>query len=215
MNYETFKACDSILQTIERFKPSKVRDALFTFLEKFTNNLYTDEAEFSSGKGTQRTSGGLTSRNDDEFKLPEVKEPFLPPPSQTFTLVLDLDETLIHFIEFDQQTAAQKAIYLGKGDKNKNKMIEEEEFGGHFLIRPGAREFLAQMSICYEVVIFTAAMQDYADWVIDHLDTGKWIKHRLYRQHACREGPVFIKDLSKLGRQLNTVIIVDNVYQNF
>jgi len=60
-------------------------------------------------------------------------------------------------------------------------MMEEEEFGGHFLIRPGAREFLALMSECYEVVIFTAAVQDYADWVIDYLDTGKWITHRLYR----------------------------------
>jgi len=58
-------------------------------------------------------------------------------------------------------------------------------------------------------------MQDYADWVIDHLDTGNWISHRLYRQHAVRDGPVFIKDLSKLGREIKNMIIVDNVAQNF
>jgi len=36
--------------------------------------------------------------------MPEVKEPFLPPlepevVANTYTLVLDLDETLIHFFE--------------------------------------------------------------------------------------------------------------------
>jgi len=35
------------------------------------------------------------------------------------------------------------------------------------LIRPGVNEFLSTMSKHYEIVIFTAAMQDYADWVID------------------------------------------------
>ena len=95
------------------------------------------------------------------------------------------------------------------------KTEEEEEFGGQFLIRPGAREFLERMSKIFEVVIFTAAMQDYADWVIDELDTGNWIKYRCYRQHAVREGPVYVKDLSKLGRDLKRVIIVDNVAQNF
>lgn len=39
--------------------------------------------------------------------------------------------------------------------------------GGHFLIRPGAEKFLKEMTTLYEVVIFTAAMQDYADWVLD------------------------------------------------
>ena len=80
--------------------------------------------------------------------------PLLPQCTQTFTLVLDLDETLIHYIELNE---------------------------GYFLIRPGAREFLEAMSKIYEVVVFTAAMQDYADWVLDQLDTGNWITHRLYR----------------------------------
>ena len=79
------------------------------------------------------------------------------------------------------------------------------------MIRPGAREFLERMNQYYEIVIFTAAMQDYADWVIDVLDTGKWISYRTYRQHATRENSVFIKDLSRLGRDLKRTIIVDNV----
>ena len=47
---------------------------------------------------------------------------------------------------------------------------------GNFLVRPGCDKFLKEMSEIYEVVIFTAAMQDvsqtfkmwqYADWVLD------------------------------------------------
>ena len=71
----------------------------------------------------------------------------------------------------------------------------------------------------YELVIFTAGMQDYADWALSHLGDGtvaqNTISHRLYRQHAlpCRE--FYIKDLSLLGRDLNRTIIVDNIAENY
>ena len=80
------------------------------------------------------------------------------------------------------------------------------------------------MSEIYEVVIFTAAMQDvsqtfkmwqYADWVLDQIDKEKRITYRLYRQHALPYGPVFVKDLSRIGRDLSKTIIVDNVAENF
>lgn len=71
------------------------------------------------------------------------------------------------------------------------------------------------MSELYEVVIFTAAMQDYADWVLDNIDKNKYISYRMYRQHASPTGMVFIKDLSRIGRPLNKTIIVDNVAENF
>lgn len=71
------------------------------------------------------------------------------------------------------------------------------------------------MSEIYEVVIFTAAMQDYADWVLDQIDKEKRISYRLYRQHASPTGMVFVKDLSRIGRPLNKCIIVDNVAENF
>ena len=41
------------------------------------------------------------------------------------------------------------------------------------------------MSRYYEIVIFTAASQDYADYILDILDKDKdLISHRLYRQHT-------------------------------
>jgi CTD small phosphatase-like protein 2 len=77
----------------------------------------------------------------------------------------------------------------------------------------------------FELVIFTAGMEDYANWAIDSLHEKiqekfsdpslKPISHRLFRQHAlpCRD--CYIKDLSALGRDLSKTMIVDNIPQNF
>ncbi|KAF4672041.1 hypothetical protein FOL47_000981 [Perkinsus chesapeaki] len=110
-----------------------------------------------------------------------------------YTAVIDLDETLVHYSEV-------------------------EGVGGRFEMRPGCVEFLARLAfIGCEVVIFTAATQDYADWVVDQLESlrGVRIHHRLYRQHALPWGPIFVKDLTRLGRRLDRTIIVDNVKENF
>lgn len=71
------------------------------------------------------------------------------------------------------------------------------------------------MNKYYEIVIFTAAIQDYADWAINQFDPNGCVKYRLYRQHALPCGSVYIKDLSRLGRDLRRIIIVDNVPENF
>jgi len=133
----------------------------------------------------------LDNNCESEPELPIVNPPFLPevPGASGLTLVLDLDETLVHYYEDDKE--------------------------GHILIRPGTDNFLKTLSEFYEIVVFTAALQDYADWVLDQIDPNKYIKYRLYRQHACTYGTTIVKDLSKLGRGLSRMIIVDNVAENF
>lgn len=123
---------------------------------------------------------------------PHVKVPFLPPISdeKEYTLVLDLDETLVHYYEE----------------------------GNTVLIRPQACQFLQEMAQYYEVVIFTAGTKDYADWALAHLENQaayQYIDHRLYRDHTIQCMDVFIKDLSNLGRDLSKTIIVDNITENF
>ena len=108
----------------------------------------------------------------------------------TYTLVLDLDETLAHF------------FYTPSG--------------GTFLIRPYCFQFLEEMSKIFEIVIFTAALKDYADSILDVLDPNKkLINYRLYRQHTSVVGITYCKDLSKIGRDLGKTIIVDNLADNF
>lgn len=118
--------------------------------------------------------------------------PFLPKMNNSkykYTLVLDLDETIIHCP--DQQEIQP-------------------------LIRPGTEKFLAELSQYYEIVIFTAAVQDYADYILDRIDKDKqWIQHRLYRQHTTVLKRSYLKDIAKLGRDLSKTIIIDNASDNF
>ena len=106
-----------------------------------------------------------------------------------YTLVLDLDETLIHNVEYGNDS--------------------------YFLVRTGCVQFIETMAKYYEIVIFTAALQEYADQVIDQIDVGNNIKYRLYRQHTSQNGPFLVKDLSLLGREIKRTIIIDNISDNF
>lgn len=59
------------------------------------------------------------------------------------------------------------------------------------------------MAVLFEIVIFTAAQQDYADFIIDQLDRSRsLIRHRLYRQHCILQHRGCVKDLAALGRNL-------------
>lgn len=82
-------------------------------------------------------------------------------------------------------------------------------------MRPGCVQFIETMAKYYEIVIFTAALQEYADQVIDQIDVGNNIKYRLYRQHTSQNGPFLVKDLSLLGRDISKTIIIDNISDNF
>jgi CTD small phosphatase-like protein 2 len=84
-----------------------------------------------------------------------------------------------------------------------------------YLVRPGVSRFLSELSQFYEIVVFTAALQDYADWILDQIDHHSCISHRLYRQHTKRKTEYALKDLSLLGRDLKKTIIVDNIAENF
>lgn len=69
----------------------------------------------------------------------------------------------------------------------------------------------------YEIVIFTAAVKQYADTILDSLEAKRQprIAYRLYREHTRLEDFVSIKDLSLLNRDLSKTIIVDNIASNF
>ena len=63
----------------------------------------------------------------------------------------------------------------------------------------------------YELVVFTAGLKDYADWILNEFDRMGLITHRLYRDHTRFKNGVYVKDLSRLGRILEKTIIIDNI----
>lgn len=76
--------------------------------------------------------------------------------------------------------------------------------------RPGVEEFLEAVHELYEIVTYTASLSVYADPLLDQIDPLKRVSHRLFREHCTVYNNGFIKDLSRLGRDLKGVIIVDN-----
>lgn len=63
----------------------------------------------------------------------------------------------------------------------------------------------------YNLVVFTASVQEYADPVIDWLESErKFFSARYYRQHCTFRHGAFIKDLSSVEPDLSKVMILDN-----
>jgi len=136
---------------------------------------------------------------------PRTFTPLLPPKDRSFgqknTLVLDLDETLVH--------SSFKAITLV--DMLIDIELEGETHTVYVRKRPWVEDFLARVSELYEVVVLTASLEVYADPVLDELDPdGFWVHHRLFRDSCANLNGNYIKDLSYLGRPLHQVIIIDN-----
>ena len=133
---------------------------------------------------------------------PNKNEKLLPPISvNKKTLVLDLDETLVHsqFIEFS--TPSDVVIKIE---------VENTFHDIHVMVRPGVKEFLEEMEKLYEIVIFTASVSKYADPLLDIIDKKGLCPFRLFREHCTLINMTFVKDLQKLGRDLKNIVIVDN-----
>ena len=62
----------------------------------------------------------------------------------------------------------------------------------------------------YELVIFTASLSKYADPLMQKLDPGQMCSYKLFREHCTFFNNAFVKDLTRLGRPMTDVIIVDN-----
>jgi len=100
---------------------------------------------------------------------------YLPPlkPGIKRTLILDIDETMIHCLE-DESQRPDVIIKIP---------IENDEFADAGInIRPHLYDCLRQANENYQVVTFTASDQQYADAILDFLDPHReLIAHRLYR----------------------------------
>uniref|UniRef100_A0A1B6CPC4 protein-serine/threonine phosphatase n=1 Tax=Clastoptera arizonana TaxID=38151 RepID=A0A1B6CPC4_9HEMI len=150
-----------------------------------------------------KTSGGSEGRyspplspGSPRFLLPPVRHQDM----HKKCMVIDLDETLVH--------SSFKPI-------NNADFVVPVEIDGtihqvYVLKRPYVDEFLQRMGELYECVLFTASLAKYADPVADLLDRWGVFRARLFRESCVFHRGNYVKDLNKLGRDLQKVIIVDN-----
>ena len=127
--------------------------------------------------------------NENNIQLPYLKNKC----PKKFSLVLDLDETLISF-----------------------KLEPNEENKGTIRFRPYLDSFLQKVKEKYEIIVFTSGTQEYADPLEDAIEQEeKYFDARLYRQHTIACGKDIVKDISRIGRPLDKILIVENMPQNY
>ena len=132
------------------------------------------------------------------------------------TLILDLDETLIHSMSKGGRMSTGHMVevrlnttFVGIGGQPSAGPQHPILYYVHK--RPYCDEFLRRVSKWYNLVVFTASVQEYADPVIDWLESErKFFSARYYRQHCTFRHGAFIKDLSSVEPDLSKVMILDN-----
>ena len=123
------------------------------------------------------------------------------------TLILDMDECMI------------AAKFEGKQQKNFQANFSFDFSGTqiHVRLRPYLSDALEKLSQLYELVVWTAGVQEYADTILDKIDPEKTLfKKRMYRDSCIKTEQFFIKDLDViLDREKTSMLIVDNSILSF
>lgn len=164
---------------------------------------------------------------------PSIALPPKHPNAPPVTLVLDLDETLVH-CTVEACTDADLTFPV---------VFHGVSYQVHVRLRPFLFEFLEAIHDKFEVVVFTASQRVYADELLDRIDpskcllvfvmlvvvvfflanppcflhkqlfyqsAGKYIQHRMFRESCLAVEGNFLKDLTVLGRDLSKTVLVDN-----
>ncbi len=141
--------------------------------------------------------------------VPPGRAPVLPRKARRApcnTLVLDLDETLVHST---LEALACPDFSFPVHFNNQQHVVNVRR-------RPQLQAFMERVAELFEVVIFTASQRVYAEQLLDIIDPGARVfRHRIFRDSCVFVDGNYLKDLTVLGRDLARTIIVDNSPQAF
>ncbi|OBZ85131.1 Uncharacterized protein C2F7.02c [Choanephora cucurbitarum] len=183
------------------------------------NHHATHSHSTSTTTNTSTVNNNLNNNNNNNIDVKSAESPtsatsqtspvgpvvwLLPPlakeDEERKCLVLDLDETLVH----------SSFKIIPNPDFIVPVEIDNQYHNVYVLKRPGVDEFMRKMGEKYEIVVFTASLAKYADPVLDMLDIHRVVKHRLFRESCFNHKGTYVKDLSQLGRDLASTLILDN-----
>ena len=125
------------------------------------------------------------------YKKNKAIPPFLKYKSyKKYTLVIDLGGTLVN--------------------------VKMDNKGGTICyMRPGIIAFLEGIKPYYEIVSYTKLSKEYSNLIIQQIERNrKLFDYNLCRDHCILSGNKFIKDISRIGRDIKKIIMVDDVPEN-
>ena len=165
------------------------------FIKKTIKILGTNEKEISEND------------NYNSITIKSVKVPFLSQlkndENYILTIILDLDGTLIYDqnIEVNYEEEEEEDDEDNKHQKNSDIILRARLF-----------EFLDKLlELKCELIIFTSSVKQRADELVNIIEKNKrYFNGRLCREHCTLMGAAYVKDISKLGRNLSKTIIIDN-----
>jgi len=200
---------------------------------------------------TWRTNAPLHSSSSSLHTLPcatfsthaNSNAPLLPPQSEhdqgRLTVVLDMDETLLHSSltphpvgidprSVDDHADATAASLPDKKPIDFSFIIGDGVLEGHervrSTLRPGLHHFLYALHQEFEPILFTSALPIYAQPLLDRIE--KQVKsrhegespssipifrHRLYRSSTVLHPRVgHVKDIRRFGRSMSRIVLIDN-----
>ena len=136
----------------------------------------------------------IDNSKQNKYLLPPIKS------DKEYTLVLDLEDTLIH---------SQRNFNFKNKLCNINKKL--------IIFRPYLFEFLSQMKSLYELILFSSNTQDYVDPIVQLIQKRQnFFDYVLYRHHiTLDEEGNNVKNLELIGRDLKKIIIIDDIARYF
>ena len=117
------------------------------------------------------------------------------------TLVLDLDETLIHCktVYFENVTATAK---FQAGNREMTLFVSK---------RPNLEEFMSRMAQCYNLVLYTSGLKEYAHTILKLMKIEYYFSAVFHRGHCQKNDEnKFEKDLGIIGINPKSVILLDD-----
>lgn len=187
----------------EPTKPSYYLHKVFIGLMD-PGNKETEYSPFKDHFENTRNVFGIINDMKDKKPKAAVNAAEMRAKHEKKLLVLDLDETLISSNECPPHN-------WDNTDVVNFQLANKFNYTIYVKFRPFVFDFLEAMSRHYEIAIFTASEKAYADAIINKLDPERrLISKRLYNSDCDQVNGIFVKDLSKLGRNLKDVILVDN-----
>ena len=170
-NYQTefSQLISSLLQKISQKNYEQINDFFYEYILRKKNSF-----------------------NERVLDYKRINPPFIiSQRKKKFTLILGLDETLIHLEQLNYNQGSLK-------------------------LRPFLIEFLESVKPYYELILFTSKTKYYTLPVLNVIERNKkYFDFIFYREHCYFIGNTCLKDLTRVGRPLDSTIIIDNIPQHF